>query len=54
MRDAGLQEAIHEARRSLVSRKILKPGVLHKKIQPQEIHAAENQDWRYLVTAACL
>jgi asparagine synthase (glutamine-hydrolysing) len=49
-----LQEYIHEARRTLVKADILKPSVLNKKIQPQEAHAAENSDWRYLSTAACL
>lgn len=54
MRDPLLQEYIHEARRSLVKADILQPSALHKKIQPQDAHAAENNDWRYLVTAACL
>jgi asparagine synthase (glutamine-hydrolysing) len=54
MQDATLQEYIHEARRSLVKAGILARNVLQKKIQPQEAHAAENNDWRYLVTAACL
>ena len=54
MQDPVLQEYIHEARRSLVKADILQPAVLHKKIQPQDAHAAENKDWRYLVTAACL
>jgi asparagine synthase (glutamine-hydrolysing) len=54
MQDPALQEYIHEARRALVREGILKPGVLNKKIQPQDVHAAENQDWRYLVTAAAL
>jgi asparagine synthase (glutamine-hydrolysing) len=49
-----LQEYIHEARRKLVRENILQPAVLNKKIQPQNAHAAENQDWRFLVTAACL
>ncbi|MDP4253613.1 MAG: asparagine synthase (glutamine-hydrolyzing) [Bacteroidota bacterium] len=54
MEQPVLQDYIHEARKALVAEQILKPGVLQKKIQPQEVHAAENQDWRYLVTAACL
>ena len=54
MQNPRLQEYIHEAKRSLVKADILRPGALTKKIQPQEIHAAENHDWRYLVTAACL
>lgn len=54
MQDPMLQEYIHEARRKLVKANILAPGVLGKKIQPQDVHAAENCDWRYLVTAACM
>ena len=54
MQDPVLQEYIHEARRKLVRADILRPAVLHKKIQPHDAHAAENNDWRYLVTAACL
>jgi asparagine synthase (glutamine-hydrolysing) len=54
MQHPALQEYIHEARRSLVRADILQPLVLNKKIQPQDAHAAENHDWRYLVTAACL
>jgi len=54
MQDAKLQEYMHEARRSLVKAGILSPAMLDKKIQPQEVHAADNHDWRYLVTAACL
>ena len=53
MQDPKLQEYMHEARRSLINAGILSPAVLDKKIQPQEVHAAENHDWRYLVTAAC-
>ncbi|HVU98790.1 MAG TPA: asparagine synthase (glutamine-hydrolyzing) [Puia sp.] len=52
MQDPVLQEYMHEARRSLVKAGVLSPGVLQKKIQPQDAHAAENKDWRYLVTAA--
>jgi asparagine synthase (glutamine-hydrolysing) len=54
MQDRTLQEYVVEARRSLVKMGILDQAVLQKKIQPMEAHAAENFDWRYLVTAACL
>ncbi|HXB91768.1 MAG TPA: asparagine synthase (glutamine-hydrolyzing) [Puia sp.] len=54
MEDPLWQEYIQESRRSLVRADILQPGILHKKIQPQEVHAADNHDWRYMVTAACL
>jgi len=52
--DPNIQEYIQEARRELVKADILVDSVLQKKIQPHEAHAAENHDWRYLVTAACL
>jgi asparagine synthase (glutamine-hydrolysing) len=54
MQDPVLQEYMHEAKRSLVQSGILDRRVLQKKIQPQDVHAAENHDWRYLVTAACI
>jgi len=54
MKHPLLQDYIHEAKRELVNQQILKPAVLDKKIQPQSAHAAENHDWRYLVTAACM
>ena len=53
MTDKTLREYIREARRSLVKKGILDQAVLPK-IQPMGAHAAENYDWRYLVTAACL
>ena len=48
-----LRDSTWEARRSLVKKGILDQTVLQKKIQPMGAHAAENYDWRYLVTAAC-
>ena len=54
MTDPTLQDHVREAKRSLVEKGILDQGVLQKKIQPMGAHAAENYDWRYLVTAACL
>ena len=54
MQDPRLQEYIRESRRALVSAGILNGKVLQKKIQPQDAHAAENKDWRYLVMAACM
>ena len=54
MQDPTLQEYVQEARRSLVETGVLDRGVLQKKIQPMDAHAAENFDWRYLVAAACL
>lgn len=54
MKDARLQEYIHESKRTLVKRGILKEQALHKKIQPQVAHAADNYDWRYLVAGQLL
>lgn len=54
MKDTRLQEYIHESKRILVKLGILKERVLHKKIQPQEAHAADNYDWRYLVAGQLL
>jgi asparagine synthase (glutamine-hydrolysing) len=44
-----MQEMVHESKKMLVKEGILKTRVLQKKIQPQDAHAAENYDWRYLV-----
>jgi asparagine synthase (glutamine-hydrolysing) len=54
MQDKRLVEYMHEARKVLVKRDVLKPAVLDKKIQPQETHAADNFDWRYLVAGTLL
>jgi len=54
MENKTLQEYIHAAKKKLVEEKILKPSVLAKKIQPQDAHAAENYDWRYLIAASCM
>lgn len=50
----AVQELAQEGKRTLVNKGILKPSVLHKKIQPLEIHAAENFDWRYLAAGTLL
>jgi asparagine synthase (glutamine-hydrolysing) len=54
MTNPALQDHIREAKRNLVNKGILDRAVLQKKIQPMGAHAAENYDWRYLVTVACL
>jgi asparagine synthase (glutamine-hydrolysing) len=54
MENKTLQEYIMEAKKNLVGDKILKPSVLDKKIQPQETHAADNFDFRYLIAANCM
>src|SRR5579863_9956793 len=54
MMDPALLDLIVAAKNNLVSKGILNRTVLQKKIQPMGAHAAENFDWRYLVTAMCL
>lgn len=54
MQDEPVKEYIREARRVLVNKGILNRAVLDKKIQPQETHAADNFDWRYLVAGTLL
>ncbi|WP_127131354.1 asparagine synthase (glutamine-hydrolyzing) [Pseudoflavitalea rhizosphaerae] len=54
MQLSDVQDFAQEAKRTLVNRGILQPAVLHKKIQPLEIHAAENFDWRYLAAGTLL
>lgn len=54
MQDKRLEAYIREAQRGLVKMGVLKPAVLDKKIQPQETHAADNFDWRYLVAGTLL
>lgn len=48
------QEAIHDARKKLVSENILKSEILNKPFKPLGSHDAENYDWRYLSAAAIL
>jgi asparagine synthase (glutamine-hydrolysing) len=47
MQQKSVQEAIYEGKKILVQNGILKPSILHKKIQPQSAYAADNFDWRY-------
>ncbi|WP_375297736.1 asparagine synthase (glutamine-hydrolyzing) [Niastella sp. OAS944] len=54
MNNQKLQEFIHESKRALVKHGMLKKQALHKKIQPQDAHAADNYDWRYLVAGQLL
>jgi asparagine synthase (glutamine-hydrolysing) len=54
MEDRSLQEQIHQSKHLLVKAGILDPRVLHKKIQPLDSHAADNFDWRFLVTGLLL
>lgn len=54
MQDKRMEAYIREGQRVLVKMGVLKPAVLDKKIQPQETHAADNFDWRYLVAGTLL
>lgn len=49
-----VKDYLHESRKTLVNKKILKVSVLHKKNQPHEAYAADNLDWRYLVAGQLL
>jgi asparagine synthase (glutamine-hydrolysing) len=51
MENKMLQEYIHEAKKKLVTSKILKPAVLQQKVEPKTAHADKNFDWRYLCAA---
>ncbi|MFI5185817.1 MAG: asparagine synthase (glutamine-hydrolyzing) [Chitinophagales bacterium] len=50
----AVQEMIHEAKKKLVHEKILRPGVMNKKIKPSAAYEKENYDWKYLVSAQYL
>lgn len=52
MTDPRLQEAIHEAKRTLVGENILQENVLSKPVRPLSAHAADNYDWRYFSAAS--
>ena len=51
MNDATVKDYIHEAKKKLVAKKILKPSVLATQVKPMDTLDAENYDWRYLVAA---
>ena len=44
-----VQDYLHESKKILVDKKILKSSILNKKNQPHDAYAADNLDWRYLV-----
>jgi asparagine synthase (glutamine-hydrolysing) len=44
-----VKDYLHESKKNLVRKNILKSSVLDKKNQPHEAYAADNIDWRYLV-----
>ncbi|UAY52057.1 asparagine synthase (glutamine-hydrolyzing) [Ferruginibacter albus] len=54
MTDPHLQDYIHEARKKLVDKNILRPETLNKKITPLPAYKEENYDWRYLCAAELL
>lgn len=49
-----VQAMIHEAKGKLVQERILKPGVMNKKIEPAGAYEKNKVDWRYLVSAQFL
>ena len=51
MHNETLQDYMHEAKRKLVNKGILKKSVLDKKIIPKAAHDDNNFDWRYLCAA---
>jgi asparagine synthase (glutamine-hydrolysing) len=52
MENKDLQDLIHEAKKKMVNRNILKKNVLDIPVNPLPSHAAENFDWRYLAAAS--
>ncbi len=54
MQQPQLQDYMHESKRKLADKGILKKEVLNKPIHPQSSHEAGNFDWRYLCAARCL
>jgi asparagine synthase (glutamine-hydrolysing) len=52
MENKQVQDAIQEARKKLVTEKVLKPEILDKKIIPLSSHAGDNYDWRYFSAAS--
>jgi asparagine synthase (glutamine-hydrolysing) len=51
METKPVQDAIMEAKKILVSKKILKPAVLNKNIVSHTAHAEDSYEWRYLSAA---
>lgn len=54
MENAQVQELIMEAKKKLVTQKILIPKVLDKKTESKATHDTDNFDWRYLTAAQFL
>ena len=53
MQQPAVQEAIREARKTLVAENILDKAVLERKVLPKNAHDEGSYDWRYW-SAACL
>lgn len=47
MQRPDVQEAIQEARRTLVREQVLNPDVLKQKVKPHTAHAAVKHDWKF-------
>jgi asparagine synthase (glutamine-hydrolysing) len=54
MQNKQMQDYIHESKKKLVKKGILRKDVLDKVIVPQPAHEPGNYDWRYLSAAHCL
>ncbi len=52
MQDKRLGEMIQEARKKLVTEKILTPDILSKPIRASSAYEINNDDWRYLNAAS--
>ena len=52
MADTSIQEMIHEARKKLVTEKVLDKKVLDSRIRALPAHESGNRDWRYLCAAS--
>jgi asparagine synthase (glutamine-hydrolysing) len=54
MKNTHLQDYMHESKKKLVEKGILKKDVLEQAIDPRAAHDKQNYDWRYLSAAECL
>jgi asparagine synthase (glutamine-hydrolysing) len=52
MQDIRVQDMIHEARKKLVTEKILRPEILNRPVTANSSHEVNNDDWRYLAAAS--
>ena len=49
--DQNIRKLIADSKQKLVDEKILKPEVMNKRIEAMPAHAANNYDWRYLISS---